>query len=131
MVAPGMMGAQKGIIGSQNDERRFLNNLREANQSIGDVSSQNQWRAGGPLNASRVPVVGDDSSANQSPHRNTSKYVRTNKQFTEDPRGSNAAGRAPGRPPVHVGPGNHTPHQTNNRDAPKVTKNNFLGGNIN
>ena len=27
MLAPGMMGAQKGIIGSQNDERRFLSNL--------------------------------------------------------------------------------------------------------
>ena len=75
MAAPGMLGAQKGIIGSQNDERRFLSNLHQTNQSIGDHSSSNQWRAGGPLNAGRVPVVGDDSSANQSPHRNTSKYV--------------------------------------------------------
>ena len=130
MAAPGMLGAQKGIIGSQNDERRFLSNLHQTNQSIGDHSSSNQWRAGGPLNAGRVPVVGDDSPTNQSPHRNTSKYVRTNKQFTEDPRGNNAAGRgrANGRPPVH---GGHSPNQTNNRDAPKVTKNNFLGGSIN
>ena len=27
MLAPGMIGAQKGIIGSQNDERKFVNNL--------------------------------------------------------------------------------------------------------
>lgn len=128
MAAPGMMGAQKGIIGSQNDERRFLSNLHQTNQSIGDHSSQNQWRAGGPLNAGRVPVVGDDSSANPSPQRNTSKYVRTNKQFTEDPRGNNAAGRAIGRPPVH---GGQSPNLANNRDAPKITKNNFLGGSIN
>jgi len=27
MLSPGMAGAQKGIIGSQNDERNFVNNL--------------------------------------------------------------------------------------------------------
>jgi len=27
MLAPGFLGAQKGIIGSQNDERQFISNL--------------------------------------------------------------------------------------------------------
>lgn len=54
LIAPGNLGAQKGIIGSQNDERQFVNNLYQSQQSIGDQSSNNQWRAGGPLHASRV-----------------------------------------------------------------------------
>ena len=29
MLSPGMLGAQKGIIGSQNDERRFVNELHK------------------------------------------------------------------------------------------------------
>jgi len=39
MLAPGMVGAQKGIIGSQNDERQFVNNLYQSQQSVGDQSS--------------------------------------------------------------------------------------------
>ena len=35
MVSPGFLGAQKGIIGSQNDERNFINNLYQTGQSVG------------------------------------------------------------------------------------------------
>ena len=35
MLSPGMAGAQKGIIGSQRDERNFVNNLYATDQSAG------------------------------------------------------------------------------------------------
>ena len=59
ILSPGMAGAQKGIIGSQRDERNFVNNLYQTNESNG-----NQWRAGGPMNANNVPVIGEESSNN-------------------------------------------------------------------
>ena len=84
LLAPGMAGAQKGIIGSQNDERQFVNNLYQSQQSVGDQSSINQWRANGPLNASRAQTIdaGDHSSiadGDESRMRNTRSVVRTNK----------------------------------------------------
>lgn len=64
ILSPGMLGAQKGIIGSQNDERNFVNNLYQTGQSIGGQSANNQWRAGGPMGGRGVPVIGEESSAN-------------------------------------------------------------------
>ena len=69
-----MAGAQKGIIGSQKDERNFVNNLYQTGQSVGEQSANNQWRAGGPVNGSKVPVIGEESSNNgdsQMQPRNT------------------------------------------------------------
>ena len=53
--------------------------------------------------------------------RNTRSVVRTNKQFTEDPR-SQASGISPGDMRENKG-----------RGAPKITKNNYfgVGGSIN
>jgi len=69
LISSGLQGAQKGIIGSQNDERNFISNLYapgRMNQTIGEVSSGNE--------GSNIGGV-----------RNTRNQVRTNKQFSEDP----------------------------------------------
>ena len=77
------------------------------------------------MNGQRVPVIGEESSNNgdSSQPRNTRNQVRTNKQFVEDPRG----GGRQVRPPI-VG-GVRSPNmQQMGRGAPRVSKNNFLGG---
>ena len=94
---------------------------------MGEVSASNQWRAGGPMNGNRVPVIGEESSTNgdaNSQLRNTRNVVRTNKQYVEDPRAM-----ARGRPPPG-GQGARSPvvATTQARGAPKVSKNNYFGG---
>lgn len=57
------------------------------------MGQQNQWKAGGPVNGQRVPVIGEESSANGDGGqvRNTRNQVRTNKQYQEDPRNARGA----------------------------------------
>lgn len=62
MTGAGTMGVQKGIIGSQQDERNFVSNLYNPNDSIGR-SEDGNWRMGGTVNAGKVPVIGEESSA--------------------------------------------------------------------
>lgn len=100
---------------------------------MGANSSANQWRANGPVNANRVPVIGEESSTNGDgvQPRNTRNQVRTNKQFQEDPtRAAAGRGRGARGPPPNMA-GARSPNMQNaaaGRGAPKITKNNYFGG---
>lgn len=94
MHGAGQMGVQKGIIGSQQDERNFVSNLYNPSVSM-DRSEDDNWRMGGPVNAGKVPIIGEESSAQNSTSgagglsqgRKKKKTIRTNKKFSEPPPG--------------------------------------------
>lgn len=133
------MGAQKGIIGSQQDERNFVSNLYNPAASQ-DRSEDGGWRMGGPVNGGRVPVIGEESSGHGSTSgqgfqgRKKQKPIRTNKQFAEPPPGGmpQQYAQQPGqRPPQHPQARSpHGPYPNSNRGGQQnvgaLRKNNYL-----
>lgn len=130
LVAPGFLAAQKGIIGSQLDEKQFINNLYQSGQSsVGGKSSNYQWRAAAPMNAARAPIISvvESSDGGEQVVSKKKPPLQGKKKFqAEEGRGkSQKRGYAGAQSP------NMKKYSRGGDGVKKVTKNNYFDTNAN